>query len=132
VYKWRQANADVPLCAPGKDDEITFMNLMSSNSLIQVYICTAIAQSFFQADVLLPLQLAHDDDAELQNRRRTRRFMMDDDQMHRLYRPFTCAMELCDKIKPSSLAYTVANYLAKRVPLYGASKCSHFVFGCCH
>ncbi|KAF8519609.1 hypothetical protein BU17DRAFT_65835 [Hysterangium stoloniferum] len=135
--KWDQANDNAPGCAPGKEDEITYMNLMSSHSLIQVYICAAIAESFFKADVLAPMwkncfpQLAdldEDQDEEynvhtpvLNNGRQMRRFKMKDDRFHRLYRPFTCAMRLCDTIKPASLAYIAANYLANQVPIYGSN-----------
>jgi hypothetical protein len=47
---------------------------------------------------------------------------MRDDKMHRVYLPLTCAMKLCDSIRPERLAYIVADYLADLVPLYSTGE----------
>jgi len=109
----------------------TLEQLMSSTSLIQVYICSALALSFLNLDVMwvmelegrrsnLPEEYDVDMDEDLgANHAHTplRRFKMRDDVMHRVYLPLTCAMKLCDSVRPERLAYIVADYLAGIVPL---------------
>jgi len=108
--------------------EYTFGQLMSSKSLIQVYMCTALARSFLNLDVLWNIELQaqygneepeeHEMDVDEPSRRR---FKMRDDTMHRVYLPLTCAMKLCDFIRPDRLAYVAADYLAGIVPIYSTA-----------
>ena len=119
--------------------EYTYGQLMSSTSLIQVYMCAALARSFFNLDVLWHMELeskigelpddelaalADDDDwgGVGDSAPPTRRFRMRDDIMHRVYLPLTCAMKLCDSIRPERVAYIVADYLADLVPLYATGE----------
>ncbi|KAF8581472.1 hypothetical protein K439DRAFT_219100 [Ramaria rubella] len=113
---------------------------MSSTSLIQVYMCAALAKSFLNLDVLWHIHLEQKwkagelDDAEdeimdeptnapqiNQARFHSRRFKMRDDQMHRLFLPLTCALKLCDRIRPQRVAHVVADYLATQVPIYATA-----------
>ena len=110
---------------------------MGSHSLIQVYICTALAKCFLNFDVLWTLDmekrwiagdfddidevdLPEFDDALGFNETRfvARRFRMRDDLMHRCYLPFICALRLCDRIRPERVAYVMGEYLAREVPVY--------------
>lgn len=119
-------------------DELTETDLTFSNSLIQVYICAAVAKSYLNLDVLWPLELERrriagefdDEDivdesseAEHDGTPRlvcSRWFKMRDDNMHRLFLPLTCAIQLCDEIQPARLVYIVADYLAEIIPYYTA------------
>jgi hypothetical protein len=109
---------------------------MSSTSLIRVYVCTALARSFLNLDVLWYIMLerraAGLNDNERDNNNThggwglspagesSRR--MRDDKLHRLYLPLTCAMKLCDSIRPERLAYIAADYLADILPLYSTGE----------
>jgi len=116
--------------------EYTYAELMSSQSLIRVYVCAALAQSFLNVDVLWYLELesrfseltdselddmASEDDLHGPHSGGSRRFRMRDDKMHRVYLPLTCAIKLCDTIRPQRLAYVVAGYLADIVPVYSTA-----------
>jgi hypothetical protein len=105
---------------------------MSSESLIQVYVCAALAKCFLNHDVLWHIELEKKriagelddvDDEDIAGEEAVdcstaRRFKMRDDTMHRVYLPFTCALMLCDLVRPERVAYVAANYLASIVPLY--------------
>ena len=106
---------------------------MSNKSLIGVYISTALARSFLNVDVLLPLmrqaavtELGGVDHVEDPNGTHpasgNRLFKMRDEKMHRVYMPLTCATKLCDFIVPARLACKVAGYLADIIPTYSTSE----------
>ena len=118
-------------------DHSTLEELKCSSSLLQVYICVATAKSYLNLDVLWHLELerkrhagelddADDEDTDELSQEEhdgdavppVRRFKMRDDNMHRVYLPLTCAVELCDEVRPARLAYIVAGYLADIIPLY--------------
>jgi hypothetical protein len=118
---------------------------MSSKSLIQVYICAALAQSYLNLDVMWPMEVEArvselmdgerdnmdiDDAWSVLHSSGSRRFRMRDDLMHRVYLPLTCAMKLCDSIRPDRLAYHAADYLASIVPLF-ATGVLHGIFDSC-
>lgn len=116
---------------------------MSSNSLIQVYVCAAIAKCYLNHDVLWNIYLeqsrqagefndAEEEETTLDNAPgfdttgyTTRRFKMRDDHMHRVYLPLTCALRLCDRVLPERVAYVVADYLAGVVPLFATGWFPH-------
>lgn len=56
---------------------------------------------------------------------RFRPYKMEDDRMHRVFLPFTCAMMLCDSIKHDALANNMADYLAKKSVTYGTGLYNH-------
>ncbi|KAF8510709.1 hypothetical protein JB92DRAFT_2938582 [Gautieria morchelliformis] len=131
---WDQANLPPGRAQPA--DLYTYKQLMSSNSLIQVYLCAALAKCFLNYDVLWHIDLEkrwiagelNDVDEEdiaahegAFGSSTTRRFKMRDDTMHRVYLPFTCALMLCDLVQPERVAYIAANYLASIVPLYATA-----------
>ena len=111
---------------------------MSSKSLIRVYACAALAQSFLNLDVLSHMMLSEgtpvlpnneDHDMDTENTWGVtdptgglRKSRMRDDKMHRVYLPLTCAMKLCDYIRPKRLAYIAADYLAGKVPAYSTGQ----------
>jgi hypothetical protein len=124
---WNQANQPPTRSLPV--DDLTEAELKRNNSLIQVYICAALTKSYLNLDVLWHLELERQrirgelDDADFENDGTPaylppRRFKMRDDNMHRLFRPLTCAIQLCDQIRPKRLAYIVADYLADILPFY--------------
>ena len=104
--------------------------LMGGNSLIHVYMCIALAKSFLNYDVLryiVPVDQSWDSAALDQdfmgvNARNIRVSRMPDETMHRLFLPLTCAMTLCDSIRPQRLAFQVAEYMADIVPLLSTSE----------
>lgn len=124
----------------------TFDQLMSSKSLIQAYLCTALAKCFFNFDVLWTIDLEKrwrdgllDDDPDDLDEDKIppdnalglkaigyvpRRFKMRDDTMHQSYLPLTCALKLCDDVRPERVAYVLASYLSDQVPLYTAGRLS--------
>ena len=150
---WDRANQPATRSLPM--DHLTPKELKCSSSLIQVYICAATAKSYFNLDVEWHLQLeqrridgefdedlamdidedgdegaewdtgthGHGHDAAL-----TRRFRMRDDNMHRVFLPLTCAIELCDQILPERLAYIVAGYIADIIPRYATGSFRNSVF----
>lgn len=101
---------------------------MSSDSLIQVYICAAIAKCYLNRDVLFNTDMEQSRRAGLNevdkdiivddNPLATRRYKMRDHEMHRVYLPFACALKLCDRVRPERMAYIVADYLAAVTPLF--------------
>jgi len=117
----------------------SYRKLISKKSLIQVYVCIAQAKAFYNIDVRRPIELEEylnstgehleSTDWELSydiripnwENHQTRQYKMKDHTMHRLFRPMTAAINLCDEIQPENLAYYAANYLAKNVPLFTAS-----------
>ena len=115
----------------------TYEELMSNNSLMQVYTCAAIAKCYLNLDVLWNIDLEQrriagelddvDEEDMIEHDNAlgfsmtgytTRRFKMRDDIMHRVYLPLTCAVRLCDCIRPERAAYVVADYLAAITPLF--------------
>lgn len=114
------------------------MELMSSKTLIRVYACAALAQSFLKLDVLSHVMLddgalaVPDNEHDYTNTQSTWgvvdaitgswKSRMRDDEMHRVYLPLTCAMKLCDYIRPQRLAYCAADYLAGIVPVYSTGE----------
>ena len=117
-------------------DPLSEAELKRNKSLIQIYYCAAHAKSYLNLDVLWHLELEQkrmagefdDVEDEDMNPREEwdgytppisplRRFKMRDDNMHRLFLPLNCAIELCDEIPPE-LAYIVADYLAEMIPTY--------------
>ena len=115
--------------------------LKCNKSLIQIYYCAAHAKSYLNLDVLWNLELEQkwtagelDDAVDSQEEgdgyiypiSPLRRFKMRDDNMHRLFLPLNCAIELCDEIPPE-LAYIVADYLAEMIPTYSTGL-SGFLF----
>lgn len=50
--------------------------------------------------------------------------------MHRLYLPLTCASTLCDTIRPETLAYRVAEYIAGITPWYSTGLSAFLFFLC--
>lgn len=131
---WRE-NRKIPIFIPPKTLPVksTYQTLMSSQSLIQIYICAGIAKYFYTVDVLPSLCLdrlwtqnwinADEDHDDIQTviptDFRFRPYKMEDDRMHRVFLPFTCAMMLCDSINHDALASTMADYLAKKSVTYG-------------
>jgi hypothetical protein len=57
-----------------------------------------------------------------------RRFRLRDDLMHRPYLPLTCALKLCDRVRPDRVVYIIAKYLADWVPLCVTGECSRGLF----
>ncbi|KAF8576237.1 hypothetical protein K439DRAFT_677788 [Ramaria rubella] len=132
---WTRANPSLNVTAPLV--EFNYTELMSRPSLIRIYICIALARSFLHADVLWHIMpedtlvwsrsagsietatsnfLANfSDNLSAQHSRPSK---MQDDKMHRVYMPLTCAMQLCDSIKPERLAHRVAEYIADNTPMY--------------
>jgi hypothetical protein len=116
-------------------DYMSEEELSSPKSLMQVYTCIALAKSFLNLDVLWHLELERkrtageldDADADVMEAHfedmdpRLRRFRMRDDYLHRMYLPLTCAIQLCDQIRPARLAYLVADYLAEIIPYFVTS-----------
>ncbi|KAF8581473.1 hypothetical protein K439DRAFT_1662269 [Ramaria rubella] len=110
--------------------EYTYAQIMSSNSLIRIYICIALSRSFLNADVLKymihSVQFGGQGTGSIYGNdgRATpllTRVKMPDEKMHRLYLPLTCALELCDTVRPERLTHIVAEYLANIVPLFAAA-----------
>jgi hypothetical protein len=117
--------------------QYAYADLMSSTSLIQVYMCIALARSFLNLDIMWNIVLEGraeefadeeeemDTDDTLGGRHAgesLRRFRMRDDRMHRVYLPLTCAVKLCDAIQPGRLVYIAAEYLAEIIPLYSTGE----------
>ena len=130
---WYRANQPVTRALPV--DYLYEYELKRNNSLVQVYICVATAKCYLNLDVLWPLELERKrlagelddadevmDDYERQTEHLAphfiRTFRMPDDTMHRLFLPLTCAIELCDEVRPARLAYLIADYLADIIPFY--------------
>lgn len=109
--------------------QYTHTQLMTGgNSLIRIYMCIALSRSFLNYDVLrytVPTERGlatsgqgHVDVTETgSDIQRTDPSRMPDETMHRLFLPLTCAMKLCDSIRPERLGYVVAEYLADIMPL---------------
>jgi len=132
---WKQAAIPTNTSAPLLDCKFT--ELMQSTALIRVYICTALAKLFFDVDILLPLVLEKDTKATLAKDREEdsvhwtstrgiqhyypRRHRLVDQHLHRVYLPLTCAVTLCNSIKPQRLAFKVASYIADIIPQYSTT-----------
>lgn len=131
---WTQAKVPPERAQPPRHN-YSFRELMSQKTLIRVYMCLAVAQSFLKYDVICPLnrhselskheQNAVEDHSPLVEYNPafpvTRRFRMMDDKMHRVYMPLTCATKLCDSVVPARLAHKVAEHLADIIPVFSTS-----------
>lgn len=124
-----------------------YRELMSSESLIQIYICIAISRRYLNADIFRPLSCSRTTThsaIELLRLCKTQtqtppdldgtrvhwtqlptlatncspHCKIQDTRMHRLYMPLTCAITLCDTICPEPLVYRVAEYIADITPWY--------------
>ncbi|GJJ14539.1 hypothetical protein Clacol_008804 [Clathrus columnatus] len=103
---------------------------MARKTLIQIYICLAYARRFFNIDIFSPLfyrqrstflpgvlripeevLVSSKVSSDEQSYQR-----MKEDKMHRLFMPMTCAIKLCDIVKPPMLAHKVAQYIAEISP----------------
>lgn len=125
-----------------KDSEdgliVRYRDLMANENLIQIYVCLAYARRFLNQDVLSPLfyrgrstllpdglkpvelllgsKTSDDDETDFQSYQ-----VMQDDRMHRLFMPLTCAIKLCDTVPPR-LAQHVARYIANIGPYCATSE----------
>ncbi|KAF8464818.1 hypothetical protein JB92DRAFT_3063860, partial [Gautieria morchelliformis] len=118
----------------GPVDYLSEEAFSDSDSLLQVYLRAGSAKSYLNLNVLWPLELERQhaagelDDAEadvmgahfqvVDMGPRWRRFTMGDEYTHKVYLPLTCAIELCDRIRPARLAYIAADYLAEIIPIF--------------
>ncbi|KAF8522924.1 hypothetical protein BU17DRAFT_64123 [Hysterangium stoloniferum] len=132
---WKQATSPTDTSTPLL--ECKFTELMQSTALIRVYICTALAKLFFDTDILSPLVLEKNAKTTLATGREEdsvfwtskqgiqryypRRFRLVDQNLHRVYLPLTCAVTLCNSIKPRRMAFKIASYVADIIPQYATT-----------
>jgi len=126
----------------------TEKQLTVRKSLIQVYICAAWAKIFFSVDIMRPIELERhlrqngaflhlqeimeDEEYITPSGHFMRRYKMKDHLMFRLYRPMDVAMELCEDVRPETLAYYAVDYLAGVVATYaGGTQRPVFLFHSC-
>ncbi|KIJ47989.1 hypothetical protein M422DRAFT_45480 [Sphaerobolus stellatus SS14] len=127
-------DAEFPRIRGATEDGATFAQLISSKSLIDVYLCFGQAKVFFNLDVMRRIEQenlvrrGYDVHMEgwdavykivLPNEglHYTRQYKMEDSLMHRTFRPLQAALNLCEAI-PRDLAFHAAKYLAENVPLF--------------
>ena len=112
----------------------SFRMLMEGHSLIQVYICCALALSFFNVDVMWYIEREEEHNRIVNGGGSTgpyrRRYRMPDKDMHSVYMPLTCAMKLCDTIRPERLVASIAPYLAEMVPSCSTGETAQLSFIC--
>ncbi|GJJ14545.1 hypothetical protein Clacol_008810 [Clathrus columnatus] len=95
---------------------------MSSQSVIQIYICAGYAKYFYTVDILNWICLDRlwiTGGDPVPQGFQFRHFKMAENRMHRLFLPFNCAMKLCDLVQDDILAGPIADYLAKKAVTYG-------------
>jgi len=114
---------------------LTYSELTSKKSLMQIYICAAQAKFFFNVDVMRPIYREsyflrtgiHTEgegwDAPFKIKMSngqihyTRQYKMVEDMDHRSHRALQAAADLCDRV-PEELVTYAAEYLAGQIPIH--------------